>query len=382
MMNTRFGGVSGTGPPSQSASIGYLRVVPDFGDLIDFYRSYGASSFADDEPAYAEVCENLGDHPELVELIAGHDPDAQQPNLLFAAVHYLLLGGLDHPLRHVYDGTSSLPVAPVFADAVLTNRSAIDELMQNERTQTNEVGRSAVVALMLNDAYQRSQEQLSWIDLGASGGLNLNIDRFRIEYTTGERSIATGPANAALTLRCELRNGAPTIPSTHADIAWRVGVDRSPVQVADPSQARWLQACLWPSQPERHARMAAAITIAQAHPQRIIGADAVDGVAQALAEAPADTALVITTTWVWCYLPEATQKAVLKLVRESGRRVRWYSLEGRGVVAELGQPIEREVIDSLVGRVEMGEGMPEVSTVLGLSHPHGAWLDWYAPETL
>ena len=86
-----------------------------------------------------------------------------------AAVHYLLLGGLDHPLRHVYDGTSSLPVAPVFADAVLTNRSAIDELMQNERTQTNEVGRSAVVALMLNDAYQRSQQPLSWIDLGASG---------------------------------------------------------------------------------------------------------------------------------------------------------------------------------------------------------------------
>ena len=107
-----------------------------------------------------------GDHPELVELIAGHDPDAQQPNLLFAAVHYLLLGGLDHPLRYIYDGTSSLPVAPVFADAVLSNRSAIDELLRNEHTQTNEVGRSAVLALMLNDAHQRSQQALAWIDLG------------------------------------------------------------------------------------------------------------------------------------------------------------------------------------------------------------------------
>ena len=103
-----------------------------------------------------------------------------------------------------------------------------------------------------------------------------------------------------------------------------------------------------------------------------------DGVAQALAEAPADTALVITTTWVWYYLPEATKQAVLGLLRNSGRRVRWYSLEGRGVVAELGQPTEREVIDSLIGRVELGGGTPDTSEVLGLSHPHGAWLDWYA----
>jgi hypothetical protein len=364
--------------PSQSAPVGYLRAVPDHGDLIEFYRSYGASSFADDEPGYAEVCEHLGDHPELVELIAGHDPDAQQPNLLFAAVHYLLLGGLDHPLRYIYDGTSSLPVAPVFADAVLSNRSAIDELLRNEHTQTNEVGRSAVLALMLNDAHQRSQQALAWIDLGASGGLNLNIDQFRIDYTMGESCIATGPADAALTLRCDVRSGAPAISSAHATIAWRVGVDRSPIQVADPDRARWLQACLWPSQPERHARMAAAIAIAQAHPQRIIGADAVDGVAQALAEAPADTALVITTTWVWYYLPEATKQAVLGLLRNSGRRVRWYSLEGRGLVAELGQPTEREVIDSLIGRVELGGGTPDTSEVLGLSHPHGAWLDWYA----
>lgn len=364
--------------PSQSAPIGYLRAVPDHGDLIEFYRSYGASSFADDEPAYAQVCEHLGEHPELVELIADHDPDAQQPNLLFAAVHYLLLGGLDHPLRDIYDGTSSLPVAPLFADAVLSNRTAIDELLQNERTQTNEVGRSAVLALMLNDAYQRSEQPLAWIDLGASGGLNLNIDRFRIEYAMGERSVATGPADAALHLKCDVRSGEPGISSTHAEIAWRVGVDRSPVQVADPDQARWLQACLWPSQPERHARMAAAIAVAQAHPQRIIGADAVDGVAQALAEAPADAALVMTTTWVWYYLPEATKQAVLELLRDSGRRVRWYSLEGRGVVAELGQPTEREVIDSLIGRVELGGGTPDTSEVLGLSHPHGAWLDWYA----
>ena len=190
-----------------------------------------------------------------------------------------------------------------------------------------------------------------------------------------------GPPTQRSTLRCECaQRRTSDFLSTHADD--RVAGGGGPVaEFRSPtrSRARWLQACLWPSQPERHARMAAAIAIAQAHPQRIIGADAVDGVAQALAEAPADTALVITTTWVWCYLPEATQAGSAGTrSRDSGRRVRWYSLEGRGVVAELGQPTEREVIDSLIGRVELGGGTPDTSEVLGLSHPHGAWLDWYA----
>jgi len=123
--------------------------------------------------------------------------------------------------------------------------------------------------------------------------------------------------------------------------------------------------------------MASAIEIAHAHPQTVVAADAVDGVAQALALAPTDAAFVMTTTWVWYYLPEPTQLAVLELLRDSGRQVHWYSLEGRGVVTELGQPPEREVIDSLIGRVVFGGGASDNSDVLGLSHPHGAWLDWY-----
>jgi len=354
--------------------------VSGHGELIEFYRSYGESSFADDAPVYAEVCAHLGEHPDLVALIAAHDPDARQPNLLFAAVHYLLLAGLDHPLREIYDGTSSQPVTPVFADAVLTNRSAIDALLRSNRTQTNEVGRSAVLALMLIDAQERARQPLAWLDLGTSGGLNLNIDRFRIDYEIDGRSAGTGPHDARLALKCQVRSGTPTINATHADIAWRIGVDRSPVQVSDADQARWLQACLWPTQPERRARMATAIETAQAHPYTIIAADAVEGVEQALESAPIDAAFVMTTTWVWYYLPEATQLAVLALLRQSERRVRWYSLEGRGVVAELGQPPAREVIDSLIGRVEIGGGEADETAILGLSHPHGAWLDWYGDQ--
>lgn len=349
----------------------------DRDELIDFYRSYGASSFSDDEPAYAEVCHNLGEHPELVDLLVEHDPEAQQPNLLFAAVHYLVLAGLDHPLRAVYAGTSNAAVTPLFADAVLSNRELIDELLRTRRTQTNEVGRSAVLALALNDAHRRSGRELAWVDLGASGGLNLHLDQFRVEYDRDGSMLSTGDENAGLTLRCEVRSGHPEIPATHAPVSWRLGIDRAPLDVTDSADARWLRACLWPSQPERHARMAAAIEIAQGTPCEVIAAEAVDGVAHALAAAPVDAAFVLTTTWVWYYLPAATKAAVVDLLRSSGRKIWWYSLEGRGVVSELEQPLNRELIDSLIGRVEFDRSGSVGATVLGLSHPHGAWLDWY-----
>ena len=345
-------------------------------EVVDFYRSYGTESFVDAEPLYAHVCRELGDHPSLVELIAAHDPEAQQPNLLFAAVHYLLLSGLEHPLRQIYDGALDEPVTPAFADLVVTNRAAIDELLRTRRTQTNEVGRAAILAWMLSDASKRAKRPLAWIDLGASGGLNLNTDHFRIEYKVGERVLTTGPANAGLTLQCEVRSGSPDIAPAHPPVSWRVGIDRAPIDVTNAAEARWLQACLWPSQPERQARLTTAIEIANRMPPRLIAAEAVDGLANAMAQVPADTALVVTTSWVWFYLPEPTRQAVLAMMAASDRRVRWYSLEAAGVVNELGYEGEPSVIDSVVGRVELGGGEPIEAAVLGRSHPHGAWLEW------
>ena len=68
---------------------------------------------------------------------------------------------------------------------------------------------------------------------------------------------------------------------------------------------------------------------------------------------------------------------MIDVLHTSGRPIWWYSLEGRGVIAELGQPPEREVIDSIVGRVKLEDGRVQSADVLALSHPHGAWLDWY-----
>lgn len=355
--------------------LGTVAPVSDIDEVIDFYAHYGRSAF-DDEPAYAEICARLAEHRDLAAVIAAHAPEARQPNLLFAAVHFLLLGGLRHPLADVYAGTSSAAPAPLFEDLVLSHRSAVDDLLATRRTQTNEVGRSAVLALLLADARRRSPASPpAWIDLGTSGGLNLNGDRYRTDYRFGDRTVVTGAVDSAVRLDCEVRSGNPPIERVPVDLGWRVGVDRAPVDVTVADEARWLRACLWPGRAERHDRLEAAIEIARRHPPSIIGADAGPGVAEALARAPRESTIVMTTTWVWFYLPEATRGIVLDQLRQDPRRVLWYSLEGRGVVAELGLGAEVGVDESIVGVVDFGEH--EQATVLADAHPHGAWIEWH-----
>lgn len=344
-------------------------------EIAEFYRNYGEASFRADEPVYADICAGLADHPQLLELISRHLPQAAQPNLLFAAVHHLLLGARVHPLASLYEGeVADDDPAATFADFVLTNASDIEHLLATRSTQTNESGRSALLAWILQDAHRRTGEELAWVDLGASGGLNLNVDHFRIDYAVAGETVTVGDHDAQLQLSCEVRGGEFTATPTHAPLAWRCGVDRSPINVVDDDELRWLHACLWPSRRDRHDRLRSAAAIARSQPPHMITADAAPGLAEAFAQAPVETTLVVTTTWVWYYLPTETRQAVLDVMAASDRRVLWYSVEGAGVVASLGEPLQTESITSTIGLVTLGAGEPQHDEVLGHCHAHGAWM--------
>jgi hypothetical protein len=85
-------------------------------------------------------------------------------------------------------------------------------------------------------------------------------------------------------------------------------------------------------------------------------------------QAPADATIVVFHSALMPYLTEGSRREFEVLVSDS--RVAWVSNEGAGGVSSLTGPW----IETARGRGAFV--VAEGATVLALSDPHGAWLEW------
>src|SRR5205085_2794304 len=102
-------------------------------------------------------------------------------------------------------------------------------------TQTNEVGRLATLVPAFAAV---ASGPIALIEAGASAGLNLFPDRY--SYSWGDGTIGSGPL-----LTASARGPVP-LPVAVPTVAWRVGVDLHPLDVADDDAMRWLSFLVWP----------------------------------------------------------------------------------------------------------------------------------------
>ncbi|MEM7276329.1 MAG: DUF2332 domain-containing protein, partial [Actinomycetota bacterium] len=322
-------------------------------------------------------------------LVAAAPAAAHGPNHLQAAAHYLVLDRPSHPLAAVYDGSAGPDVDPVplVRELVLSECDVVAELLATRSVQTNEIGRVAPIAAGLGRLADRlgpwpGGERIALVDVGCSAGLNLLVDRYRIVYLDGSApdaaraaTVATvGPEDAAVVVPTRWLGGA--VPEPPA-IGWRRGIDREPRDVTDPETARWLTALTWPGQPDRVARVRAAVAMAAADPPPIQRADALAGLEAALAAAPADLPVVVVTSWVVFYFDADLRLAFDGLIAGADRPVAWLSLEMAGVVElpAIEQPQTAGEL-SLIGVVATGGAGSVVRESLGWVHPHGAPIHW------
>ena len=315
----------------------------------------------------------------MLDLVAEAPPQGHYPVLLLAAVHYLVLGGLDHPLAEVYAGASTADPGPLFIDLCLQRRDELLDLLATRHVNTNEVGRSAVLGPALTTVAARHGAPLAQLDVGCSAGLSLLADRYRLDY--GPLG-ASGPPDAPVRIDCEVVGGSPPIAATLPPVMARVGLDQAPVDARDDDQARWQLACVWPDT-GRLPRTRAALAEARSVPLTLLAGDAVDDVAAALSRLPAEATAVVSTTWVLAYLSRGQRSAfAAELAAASATRpVLWISAEIEGVVdtiPDADPPSDADGVEaSVLGMVTFVEGhaSPEL---LGYVHPHGSVLDWRA----
>jgi hypothetical protein len=92
------------------------------------------------------------------------------------------------------------------------------------------------------------------------------------------------------------------VPEAPPRVVWRAGLDLSPIDIADPSQAAWLEALVWPEQTDRLERLRAAVKIATDDKPQVVRGDLRSDLARLAAEAPQTATLVIFHTAVLAYV--------------------------------------------------------------------------------
>ena len=346
--------------------------------VAEWWRNFAETQCRGYSPLYERICHAVAANDDVIDIVREAPFFGQQPNVLLAAVHDLLLRGVDHPLAAVYDGTASPDdVGELFCDLALRERDEVSSLLAFRRTNTNECGRSAVMVPALRWATTLVGEPISFLDAGASAGLNLNLDRYRIDYGPAG---TTGPEGASVEISCRVTGAAPIEPSA-PEIVDRIGLDQSPVDLGDEAEVRWLLACTWPDT-GRLERTRAAIALAQQTRHPIVKGDLVDGLGDAVDRLDALTPLCVTTTWVIAYLRRAARAAFIERLAalSADRPVVWIRAEAPGFIDELPEQADRALFQgvepSVLGATLFTGGATELTAVLGVCHPHGGVLQW------
>ncbi len=342
-------------------------------DLANLWRWFGEHQFRGYSPIYERIADAVAGDREVLELFREAPPAAHLPPAPLGAVRYLLLDGLDHPLGEVYAGRSDADPRPLFLDLCRAERAALLALLETRRVQTNDCGRSALIGPALTWVAQQVPGPYCLVDVGASAGINLLCERYRLDY--GPHG-ATGPADSPVQIACEVTGGDPPIADRLPALARRVGIDLSPIDVSDPSDARWLLACVWPDT-GRAERVEASIRLAQQDPPTLVAGRANEVLPSVLAGLPAGGTAIVTTTWAFSYFSLEERAEFVELLRAESRRrpVIWVSADVAGVVDALGagDSSDRDVLGAVL--LDGGAGPAQV---LAYVHPHGNWLDWRA----
>lgn len=346
------------------------------------------------EPLYGALCQLVARSPDWLALMDCAPPTQRRAVLLMALLHSSVLAALEqglvdpHPLAPWWPGgQGSLPVSRSAALArafhAWGQREQLDlaQGLATRRTQTNEVGRSAVLQPALAHlAAQHAGRPLALFDFGCSAGLNLTVDAWQVQAKADDGSVwSRGPSDGPV-LQTELRGGLP--PAAPFTLTARAGVDLAVVDVHDPAALRWLRACVWPSDTLRRQRLDTALALArQAPPELHSSEQGLDLLDDWLDQLPAGVQPVLFNSWVLAYVDAAQLVAhrtrVMSLVQQRG--LLWLSAEDAQVTqAATGLRLpDATPSDTFWVAVSPGEDGPQAS-LLARSHPHGAWLDWCA----
>ncbi len=311
------------------------------------YRTFAEREAHGVSPLYEQIAYYVAGSDALLHFFSTFPVPKQQPNLLLAAVKFLL-------------GTASDPAE--FEHWVLDHSESIRAVMLARSTQTNEPARCAT----LLPAFASLSGPLALLEVGAAAGLCLLPDRYGYDYGRVRIEPASTGGSEAPVFPCRANAAAP-LPRKVPEVVWRGGLDLRPVDLSDPDEVRWLEALVWPGQEGRPERLSAAIRLAQTSPPRVLQGDLTTDLVALAATVPPDATLVVFHSAVLAYLKLEDRVRFSRLMRELD--VVWISTEAPRVFPEIDARLNG---DNPPGCFILSvNGAP-----VAFTGPHGQFINW------
>ena len=312
------------------------------------YRLFAEQQTRGSSLVYERLCLAVLEDSTVLQLLSGLPSNNRQPNLLFGALRWYKVP--------VEDPHASLAW-------IKTRWPEVLEILNTQRTQTNEVNRCAT----LLPALASLPQPLALIEVGASAGLCLLYDQWRYHYIGAEFDRWVGSPDSPVTLTCNVSGPVP-LPSKIPNIVWRAGLDLNPLNTNDPEHRRWLECLVWPEHEDRAATLSVALGVRANQTLRIERGDLVRDLPNLLDQAPKDATVVVMHSATLTYVSLSERSAFLGIVAAHGaHRI---GAEGPEVLPHLANQLPD--FESIVPRHVVSID----DKVVAFAHPHGRSLHW------
>jgi hypothetical protein len=346
------------------------------GDLVRRVRAQAVACHELGSPLYGFLLEQvagdvLGGGPSA-DVLAGHENDPGPSALamrLMGAVHRLVLERRAPELALFYPsvgGTADVGGAwPAFRGVLVEHGDELRRLL-GRPPQTNEVGRAASLIGGLLHIVDRWPGPLRLFEIGASAGLNLRADRFRVESSDGS---SVGPDDSPVVLADPWLGPRPP-GSGPLQIVERHGCDSEPVDPTTQEGRLRLTSYVWPDQPARLERLRGALQVAAQVPAPVVRRSARDFVADL--QLGRGTTTVLWHSIMWQYLDHAERSDVEARLAALGE-----SADAETRLAHLAlEPRRRTPASEFEVLVVLRTWPTGEERVLGSAAPHGIPTTW------
>ena len=338
------------------------------------FKTFAESECRDASPLYLHLSEAIAEDSDILEL-ASHCREGQPaPNLLFAAVHLLVIQNADVPLARFYADLSTLALPPNaaypdFRAFCLANRADIIRILSTRRVQTNEIRRCAYLypAFCLIAALA-DERPLALVEIGTSAGINLLWDCYSYRYSHGQEVIRAGRVDAAVLITSTLRGDVrPVLPATPPCVQSRIGIDLNTLNANSAADALWLRALVWPENAERLELLQNALPVVQRSSLTLLAGNGVELLPNMLEALPPTVVPVVFHTHTVNQMSPGDREQLTAIIADAGTKRAVYRLAN-----DIGGGGKNYSALKLLTYSGKQEGERHLANVDG----HARWIEW------